>query len=103
MNTVASNVKAFDVGFWSRYERTDTWVPNVASYFYHELHINQMRVMFQMTGTEVLARALNAGELRATSFESHARFRLQDCVCMSLSRKSNTNPIAGEKVRAVGL
>jgi|KBSMisStandDraft_5_1062788.scaffolds.fasta_scaffold18477_2 heparosan-N-sulfate-glucuronate 5-epimerase len=57
VNTVASNVKAFDVGFWSRYERTDTWVPNVASYFYHELHINQMRVMFQMTGTEVLARA----------------------------------------------
>ena len=55
VNTLTSNIEKYDLGFWSLYERSETLLPRVASRFYHELHISQMRVMFCMTGAEVFA------------------------------------------------
>jgi heparosan-N-sulfate-glucuronate 5-epimerase len=65
--TLASNLEHYDLGFWSLYQRSGTLVPWVASCFYHELHINQMRVMFQMTGAEVFANTAERWRKYATS------------------------------------
>ena len=51
--TLASNLERYDIGFWSLYEQSGTRLRMVASPFYHQLHIVQLRVMHYLTGNEV--------------------------------------------------
>lgn len=46
--TIATALPQFDCGYWSKYN-TDK---NLASPFYHNLHIAQLKVMFELTGME---------------------------------------------------
>jgi heparosan-N-sulfate-glucuronate 5-epimerase len=48
--TLRENLDRYDLGFWSLYEQSGTWLPMVASPFYHHLHIAQLRVLYRMTG-----------------------------------------------------
>ncbi len=50
--TLADNLGAFDVGYWSLYDQAGTPLPNPASRFYHALHVVQLRVMHRLTGDE---------------------------------------------------
>ena len=51
-----ANLGRFDLGFWSLYEQSGTVLPMmVASSFYHQLHIVQLRVMHRLTGHEIFA------------------------------------------------
>ena len=58
--TLLRNLERYDLGFWSLYEQSGTRLPMVASPFYHQLHIVQLRVMHRLTGerkfTEVADR-----------------------------------------------
>lgn len=60
VRTLADNLDAFDVGYWSLYDEAGTPLPNAASRFYHALHVVQLRVMDRLSGeprfAEVAAR-----------------------------------------------
>jgi hypothetical protein len=52
VGTLLRNLERYDLGFWSLYEQSGTRLPMVASRFYHQLHIVQLRVMHRLTGEQ---------------------------------------------------
>jgi len=56
VQTLMRNLERYDLGFWSLYEQSGTRLPMVASPFYHQLHIVQLRVMQRMTGEQEFSR-----------------------------------------------
>jgi heparosan-N-sulfate-glucuronate 5-epimerase len=48
--TLLRNLARFDTGYWSLYEQSGTRLKMLASPFYHQLHIVQLSVMFNLTG-----------------------------------------------------
>jgi heparosan-N-sulfate-glucuronate 5-epimerase len=50
VRTLKENLSSFDVGFWSLYEQSGTRMKMLASPFYHNLHIVQLKVMHGLTG-----------------------------------------------------
>ena len=56
VHTLLSNLPRYDLGFWSLYEQSGTFLPMVASSFYHRLHVVQLRVMHRLTGDPLFAR-----------------------------------------------
>jgi hypothetical protein len=55
VRTLRANLQRYDLGFWSLYEQSGTRLPMVASPFYHQLHVVQLKVMHQLTGDEIFA------------------------------------------------
>jgi heparosan-N-sulfate-glucuronate 5-epimerase len=53
VKTLCRNLENYDLGFWSLYEQSGTFLPMVASPFYHRLHIIQLRLMHRLTGEAV--------------------------------------------------
>ena len=68
VHTLLHNLDCYDLGFWSLYEQSGTRLPMVASPFYHQLHIVQLRVMHSLTGEDTFARV-------ADRWESYTRSR----------------------------
>jgi hypothetical protein len=68
VQTLLRNLDRYDLGFWSLYEQSGTRLPMVASPFYHQLHIVQLRVMHRLTGEETFA-------VVAGRWESYGRSR----------------------------
>src|SRR5579872_451007 len=68
VRTLLHNLDRYDLGFWSLYEQSGTRLPMVASPFYHQLHIVQLRVMHRLTGEATFARV-------ADRWESYTRSR----------------------------
>ena len=68
VSTLLHNLDRFDLGFWSLYEQSGTRLPMVASPFYHQLHIVQLRIMHRLTGEGEFARV-------ADRWESYSRSR----------------------------
>ena len=68
VQTLTRNLDRYDLGFWSLYEQSGTRLPMVASPFYHQLHIVQLRVMHRLTGEDKFARV-------ADRWESYGRSR----------------------------
>jgi hypothetical protein len=50
VDIIVTNLPRYDSGFWSYYELTPQRVKCIASYFYHRLHIVQLRIMHEMNG-----------------------------------------------------
>jgi hypothetical protein len=50
--TLAENLGRYDTGYWSLYELSPTWLPMLASPFYHRLHIVQLEAMTRLTGEQ---------------------------------------------------
>jgi heparosan-N-sulfate-glucuronate 5-epimerase len=48
VDTLAKNLYRWDLGYWSRYDLFPHPTVNVASSFYHHLHITQLRAMHQL-------------------------------------------------------
>jgi hypothetical protein len=53
MDTLRHELYRFDAGFWSLYEQSGTFLPMLASPFYHRLHIAQLRVLHRLTGDSI--------------------------------------------------
>jgi hypothetical protein len=68
VRTLLHNLDRYDLGFWSLYEQSGTRLPMVASRFYHQLHIVQLRIMHRLTGEVQFARV-------ADRWESYSRSR----------------------------
>jgi hypothetical protein len=68
VRTLLHNLDRYDLGFWSLYEQSGTRLPMVASPFYHQLHIVQLRVMYRLTGENKFGQV-------AERWESYARSR----------------------------
>ncbi|HET9307126.1 MAG TPA: D-glucuronyl C5-epimerase family protein [Candidatus Sulfotelmatobacter sp.] len=68
IRTLLHNLDRYDVGFWSLYEQAGTRLPMVASRFYHQLHIVQLRVMHRLTDEEAFTFV-------ADRWENYARSR----------------------------
>jgi heparosan-N-sulfate-glucuronate 5-epimerase len=55
LDTLIDNLHRWDLGFWSRYDLFPHPTTNVASSFYHDLHINQLRAMHRLVQRPQLA------------------------------------------------
>ena len=69
IRTLVRNLGRYDLGFWSLYEQSGTLLPMVASDFYHQLHIVQLRTMYRLTNQQIFAQF-------ADRWESFARSRI---------------------------
>jgi heparosan-N-sulfate-glucuronate 5-epimerase len=56
VETLRRNLDRYDLGFWSLYEQSGTRLPMVASSFYHQLHVMQLRLMYRLTGDDVFSQ-----------------------------------------------
>ncbi len=76
VRTLLHNLDRYDLGFWSLYEQSGTRLPMVASGFYHQLHIVQLRVMHRLTGESEFARVADrwVGYSRSRANRSRALF-----------------------------
>ena len=70
VRTLLHNLDRYDLGFWSLYEQSGKRLPMVASRFYHQLHIVQLRIMHRLTGEDKFARV-------ADRWESYTRSRVK--------------------------
>ena len=73
VRTMLHNLDRYDLGFWSLYEQSGTRLPMVASSFYHQLHIVQLRVMHRLTGEAAFARVADRWESYTRSHINRAR------------------------------
>jgi len=53
VETLKENLHSYDTGFWSLYELSGTKLKMLASFFYHSLHIVQLRIMFKLTKEKI--------------------------------------------------
>ena len=67
VQTLLQNLERYDLGFWSLYEQSGTRLPMVASLFYHQLHIVQLRAMHRLTGEQKFAKVADRWEAYAHS------------------------------------
>jgi heparosan-N-sulfate-glucuronate 5-epimerase len=73
VQTLLHNLDRYDLGFWSLYEQSGTRLPMVASPFYHQLHIVQLRVMHRLTGEDAFASVADRWQGYARSRSNRTR------------------------------
>jgi len=73
VNTLRRNLDGYDLGFWSLYEQSGTRLPMVASPFYHQLHVAQLRMMERLTGDDLFSRYADRWETYARSRTKRTR------------------------------
>jgi heparosan-N-sulfate-glucuronate 5-epimerase len=71
--TMRNNLDRYDLGFWSLYEQSGTRLPMVASPFYHQLHVAQLRVMHRLTGDDIFSQTADRWETYARSRSKRTR------------------------------
>jgi len=81
--TLEQNLCQYDCGFWSLYDLSPTRIRNVASPFYHQLHLVQLDVMRRLTGLTFFgemrdrwAAYANSRVSRSRAFAMKAVFKL---------------------------
>jgi len=79
VRTLETNLSRYDLGFWSLYEQSGTFLPMVASNFYHHLHIVQLNVMYKLTGNEIFARFADRWASYARSRSKRTRALCYKC------------------------
>lgn len=53
VRTLKAKLRDYDTGYWSLYEQSGTWLPMLASRFYHHLHIVQLEALYRITAEPV--------------------------------------------------
>jgi len=59
IKTLKDNIKFFDTGFWSLYEQSGTKMKMLASFFYHSLHIVQLKILYKITNKSIFKQYAN--------------------------------------------
>jgi len=80
VRTLLHNLGRYDLGFWSLYEQSGTRLPMVASSFYHQLHIVQLRIMYRLTGEQLFAQVADRWERYAGKRRNRTRALLYKVV-----------------------
>ena len=73
IKTLQENLPRYDLGFWSRYELSGTFLPMIASRFYHRLHVTQLRILHNITSEKVFDFYANKWEAYAQSKSKRTR------------------------------
>jgi heparosan-N-sulfate-glucuronate 5-epimerase len=73
VETLRRNLDRYDLGFWSLYEQSGTLLPMVASPYYHQLHVTQLRLMHRLTGDNVFSQYADRWETYAQSRSKRTR------------------------------
>jgi heparosan-N-sulfate-glucuronate 5-epimerase len=73
VKTLVHNLSRYDLGFWSLYEQSGTRLPMVASPFYHQLHVVQLRIMHRLTGESIFAQVADRWESYGNSRSKRTR------------------------------
>lgn len=73
IKTLQVNLHRYDLGFWSRYELSGTFLPMIASPFYHRLHIAQLKVMHKITSEKIFEHYAEKWEAYARSKSKRTR------------------------------
>jgi hypothetical protein len=73
LKTVVDQLHRWDTGFWSRYDLYPHPLPNVASGFYHALHIEQLRALAAIAPSPRLAATLARFEGYAAARRNRSR------------------------------
>lgn len=79
VNTLERNLPRYDNGRWSLYEQSGTWLPMLASPFYHRLHCIQLRILGAMTARPVFMKFAQRWEGYASSFFKRNISLVQKC------------------------
>lgn len=53
INSILKLLKYYDLGYWSRYDIYEYPLKNPASYTYHCLHVEQLKVLYILTGNKI--------------------------------------------------
>lgn len=77
VETLVRNLPKYDTGYWSLYEQSGTRLKMLASPFYHNLHIVQLRTMSKMTGNVSFATFAGRWEGYAQSARNRRRVLLE--------------------------
>jgi hypothetical protein len=108
VDTLAENVHRWDLGYWSRYDLFPHPVPNVASSFYHDLHIKQLRMTHLLAPRRQLADVAERWTAytdspmnRRRAFAGKALFRLVVPRSRALARRLPWSAIDGSQEAAV--
>ena len=64
LDTLERYIPHYDLGYWTRYDYSE----RIAAPSYHKLHIDQFRVMYDLTGREVFEKHLTCFEKYRDSF-----------------------------------
>ncbi len=106
IDTLAANLHRWDLGYWSRYDLFPHPVPNVASSFYHDLHIKQLQVTNLLAPrpelTETAERWLDYETSplnRGRAFAGKALFRMIVPRNRLLARRLPWSPLRGGRER----
>ena len=74
----AREPRRYDLGFWSLYEQSGTRLPMVASPFYHQFHVVQLRAMHRLTGDDFFSRHMPiVGKTTPAAGQTHSGLVLQ--------------------------
>jgi heparosan-N-sulfate-glucuronate 5-epimerase len=73
VETLRKNLDRYDLGFWSLYEQSGTRLPMVASRFYHQLHVAQLRLMHRLSGDKIFLQYADRWEKYARSRTKRTR------------------------------
>jgi len=52
ISSLEENIVRYDIGYWTRYDLYSDF-KNVASYFYHDLHIKQLKILYLLTNLDI--------------------------------------------------
>ena len=52
IKTLEKSLKRYDIGLWSLYDLSEQFLKNLASPFYHKLHIVQLKILARITGKQ---------------------------------------------------
>jgi heparosan-N-sulfate-glucuronate 5-epimerase len=102
IDTLAANLHRWDLGYWSRYDLFAHPVPNVASSFYHDLHVKQLRMTHLLAPRPELAETAErwagyeASRVnRSRAFAGKSLFRLIVPRSPRLARRLPWSPMRG--------
>ncbi|MBL79373.1 MAG: hypothetical protein CMH70_05020 [Nitrosomonadaceae bacterium] len=56
IDTLEKNIHKYDNGIWTKYDLAPTKLPSIAGAYYHDLHIEQLLVLYKLTGRKIFKR-----------------------------------------------
>lgn len=102
--TIAAELHRWDLGYWSRYDLHPHPLVNVASSFYHDLHIKQLRALHRLTPLPELEataarweRYTSSRVCRGRAFVRKAAFRIAVPRRPELARRLPWSPLRADR------
>jgi len=80
IETLKRKLHLYDLGYWTRYDLFKSPIIPIASKFYHQLHTDQLRALYQMTNEKLFNQFALKWEKYSSNKVSQARYLLDKFV-----------------------